>query len=217
MEKTMLFQKNASVLAANGKQVGSLERVVLNPETKVVTDIVVRTGTLFNKEAKVVPVGLVVETKENQIVLRDDAGELQTYPPFEERHLVNVDGDMEQKPANAPPIIYGYPGAVVPVIVPTSEEQLVTRIEQNIPVGTVAMKEGAKVISADGKHVGNVERVLADSSVDHVTHLVISQGLFMKESRLIPIKWVMTLGEDTVHLRVKRVSVEDVDTIPIAG
>jgi uncharacterized protein YrrD len=73
------------------------------------------------------------------------------------------------------------------------------------------------VISADGKHVGNVERVLADPSVDQVTHLVISQGLFTKANKLIPISYVMTVGEDTVHLRVKKVSVEDVDTTPFAG
>jgi uncharacterized protein YrrD len=208
MEKTILFQKNANVLAANGQQIGSLERVVLNPETRVVTDIVVRTGTLFNKKARVVPVELVVETTENQIVLRDDAGDLESFPPFEERHLIDENGDVDQKPANAPPVIYGYPGAS-PMIVPTSGEQFVTQIEQNIPAGTVAMKEGAKVISADGKHVGNVVRVLADSSVDQVTHLLISAGTFNKEKKLIPIKWVMTVGEDDIHLRVNKESIEE--------
>jgi uncharacterized protein YrrD len=216
MERTIQFQKDASVLAANGQQIGSLERVVLNPETKVVTDIVVRTGTLFNREAKVVPVELVVETTENQIALSDQAGELESFPPFEERHLVSEDGDTAQKPTEVPPVVYGSPG-FGPMVVPAPGEQLVTQIEQNIPEGTVAMKEGAKVISADGKHVGNVERVLADSSVDQVTHLVISQGLFTKETKLIPINWVMTLGEDKVHLRVKKASVAEVDITPIAG
>ena len=216
MEKTILFQKNASVLAANGKQVGSLERVVLDPETKVVTDIVVRTGTLFNKEDRVVPVASVVETTESQILLRPEVGELDTFPPFEERHLVDANADVEKKPVEVPPVIYGSPG-FGPMMVPAPGEELVTQIEQNIPKGTVAMKEGAKVISADGKHVGNVERVLTDPSVDQVTHLIISQGLFMKASKLIPIKWVLRLGEDAVHLRVKKVSVVDTDTTPLAG
>jgi len=69
MERTIQFQKDASVLTANGQQFGTLERVVLNPENKVVTDIVVRTGTLFNKADKVVPVEYVVETTESQVVL----------------------------------------------------------------------------------------------------------------------------------------------------
>jgi len=179
-------------------------------------DIVVRTGTLFSKADKVVPIEYVVETTENQVVLSNEAGELESFPPLEERHLVSENADAAQQPADIPPVVYGSPG-FGPMLVPAPGEQIVTQIEQNIPVGTVAMKEGAKVISADGKHVGNVERVLADPSVDQVTHLVISQGLFTKANKLIPISYVMTIGEDTVHLRVKKVSVEDVDTTPFAG
>ena len=216
MEQKMLFQKNANVIAANGQQVGTLERIVLNPETKVVTDIVIRTGTLFNKVARVVPVEMVIETTENQIVLRDKAGELESFPPFEERHLIDANGEMDQPAKNVAPVVYGNPG-YGPIMVADPGDQFVTKIEQNIPAGTVALKEGAKVITADGKHVGNVERVLADSSVDQVTHLVVSMGMFAKEMRLIPMKWVMTLGEDEVHLRVKKVSIEDNDTTPIAG
>ena len=214
MEQKILFQKNANVIAANGQQVGTLERVVLNPETKVVTDIVIQTGTLFNKEARVMPVEAVVETTEDQIVLSDKIGELESFPRFEERHLIDTNIETDRTTWNVAPVIYGYPepGSAV-----ATGEQFVTQIEQNIPEGTVAMKEGAKVITADGKHVGNVERVLADSSVDQITHLVMSMGMFTKELRLIPIRLVMTVEEDKVHLRVKKVSVEDKDTTPIAG
>ena len=208
MEKIMLFQKDADLIDANGQQVGSLERVVLNPESKLVTDIVVRTGTLFNKVDRVVPVELIVETTENQIALSREAGEIESFPPFEERYLVDADDDTAQKPADVPPVVYGNPG-FGPMVVPAPGEQFVTQIDQNIPIGTVAMKEGAKVITADGKHVGNVERVLADASVGQVTNLEISKGMLTKEWRLIPMKWVMTMGEDEVRLRVNEDSIDD--------
>jgi len=197
MEKIMLFQKNANVVDANGQQVGSLERVVLNPESKLVTDLVIRTGTLFNKSDKVIPVELIAETTENQIVLSRKAGELESFPPFEERYLIDVDDDTDQKLVDAPPVVYGNPG-FGPMVVPAPGEQFVTQIDQNIPHGTVAMKEGAKVITADGKHVGNVERVLADASMDQVTNLEISKGIFTKEWRLIPMKWVKRVNEDSI-------------------
>jgi len=215
MERTMLFQKNADVINANGKQVGTLERLVLNPETRVVTDIVVRTGTLFNKEARVVPVELVVETTESQIVLSERSDDLESCPPFEERHLVDRNGEMDGPSQDVAPVVYGYP-ELGPSIMPASGEQFVTRIEQNIPEGMVAMKEGAKVITADGKNVGRVERVLADSSVDQITHLLISSGMFTKEQRLIPMQWVMALGEDEVHLRVTKDSIEESTDTSIA-
>ena len=218
MENKILLQKNADVLTPHGKTIGSLERVVLNPETKVVTDIVVRLGVFFDKEEKVVPVDLVADTTEHQIILSYEAGELDDFPPFEEKQVVAEDGDKDhaQSSEAAPPVIFGYAGAGL-LTLPEPSEQIVTKIEQNIPKGTVAMKEGAKVLTAEGKHVGNVERVLADPSVDQVTHLLISRGLLIRELKLIPIKWVMKLGEDIVHLRVKKASVEDLNTVPIAG
>jgi len=132
MERTIQFQKGASVLTANGQQIGALERVVLNPENKVVTDIVVRTGTLFSKADKVVPIEYVVETTENQVVLSNEAGELESFPPLEERHLVSENADAAQQPAGIPPVVYGSPG-FGPMLVPAPGEQIVTQIEQNIP------------------------------------------------------------------------------------
>lgn len=208
MEKILLFQKNANIVDANGQQVGTLERVVLNPESKLVTDIVIRTGTLFNKTAKVVPVKFIVETAENQIVLSPEAGEFDAFPLFEERYLVEADGDIDQKPADVPQVVYGNPG-FGPMIVQAPGEQVVTQVEQHIPQGTVAMKEGAKVITADGKNVGNVERVLADASLEQVTNLEISKGLLTKEWRLIPMKWVESIDEDDVYLRVNESAIDD--------
>ena len=214
MEKIILFQKDADVISADGQQVGSLERVVLNPESKLVTDVVVRTGALLNKVSKVVPIEYIVATNEDQIQLSETAGDLESFPPLEERHLVEETEVTDQSDINtgtippATPTIYGNP-SFGPMIMPPVGEQFVTQIEQNIPEGTVAMKEGAKVITADGKHVGNLERVLADSSVEQVTNLEISKGMFTKERRLIPMKWVKSISEDEIHLRVEEASLDD--------
>jgi len=207
MEKIMLFQKGADVIDVNGEVIGSLERVVLNPDTKLVTDVVVRMGSLLNKQIKVVSVVYITETAETQILLSRTAEELDTFPPFEERYLVDSEDESRQNPTDVPPVVYGSPG-FGPMIVEAPGEKIVTKIEQNIPEGTVAVKEGAKVITADGKYIGNVERVLSDTSVNQVTNLEISKGLLVKERRLIPMKWVMSIGEDEVRLRVNEALID---------
>ncbi|HEU0296683.1 MAG TPA: PRC-barrel domain-containing protein [Anaerolineales bacterium] len=209
MERTVLFQKNANVLNASGKQIGSLVRVVLHPETKIITDIVVQGGTLFRKEYRVVPVDLVAETTENQIVLHNEAEDLESFPPFEEERIV-TDNDQFNS-SEAPKVIYGVSGMVT-TAVPNPEDQFTTRVEQNIPEGTVALKEGAKVLTADDKHVGNVDRILADPSDERATHLIITQGLLTKEKKLIPMQWVMMLGEESVHLEVKEAEINALDS-----
>jgi hypothetical protein len=78
------------------------------------------------------------------------------------------------------------------------------------------MKQGAKVISADGEHIGHVERVLADASVAQMTHLMISRGILTKEVKLIPTKWILKIGEENVYLNENKDSIEGMEGILLA-
>lgn len=217
METKIQFQKNATVLAANGQEVGSIERVVLSPESKMVTHIVVRKGTLLNRMETVVPVDLIAETTDEQIKLRDEAGDLEAFPPFEEERIVDKKAGLDFPPAagSATRGLIGYPEPNVPYV-PDPGEEYVTQVDQNIPEATVALKEGAKVITADGQHVGKVERILADLSQDQVTHLLISRGMFPKETKLIPMEWVMTMTDDEVYLGVEEHFVDELAEVSIS-
>ena len=88
------------------------------------------------------------------------------------------------------------------------EKSSATRVQPNIP-DKAPGKEYIKVISSDGLHVGNIERVFADSALDQITHLLISKEIPAQERKLIPIKWVQTMGEAAVHLRVTKDLVEE--------
>ncbi len=207
----MQFQQDASIVAANGQEVGHIDRVVVDPQTKAVTHIVVRKGLLF-KEEKVVPIVLIADATEDRITLRAGAEDLEALPPFEEKHYVQSEGGTAPtaSPSGSAPALYGPSplGGALGASLP--EERFVEQIEQNIPEGTIAMKEGAKAITTEGKHVGNVERVFTDPPEERATHLLISKGLLSKERRLIPITWVSIMAEDEVHLAVKEEALENV-------
>ena len=89
-----------------------------------------------------------------------------------------------------------------------SSERSAVQIHPNVP-DEAAGREYVKVISSDGMHVGYVERVFADSTFDQITHLLISREIPAGERKLIPVKWVQTMGEATVHLRVTKDLVEE--------
>ena len=89
-----------------------------------------------------------------------------------------------------------------------SSERSAVQIHPNV-LDEAARREHVKVISSDGMHVGHVERVFADSTFDQITHLLISREIPAGERKLIPIKWVQTMGEATVHLRVTKDLVEE--------
>ena len=76
----------------------------------------------------------------------------------------------------------------------------VTRTKQNIPEGTVALEEGAKVMSQDEKHIGNIAQVVVDPEDNRVTHFVVDEGLLFRDRKLIPVLWISEIDEDAVYL-----------------
>jgi uncharacterized protein YrrD len=208
----MRFTENAAVLAANGDKVGEIERVVIDPKTCQVTHIVVRKGFLF-KEDKVVPVDLVASAVEDTVALRPDAGDLQTLPDFEEERLVIVDerelarhgveGRSYPSPGYWYPPFGAAPMRALKAGGSSGQTKPVRTItERNLPERTIALEEGAEVVTADGEHVGDIEQVLTDPGADRVTHFIIKEGLLLKERKLIPTQWVSRLTEDRVKLAV---------------
>jgi uncharacterized protein YrrD len=210
----MQFKDGTSVYSFDGQDVGRVDRVVLNPKTKEVTHLVVRKGFLF-REDKIIPLHLIATATEDRVSLREGAGELDDLPPFEETHYIPLD-EAEARTASYPvgmaapfywyPLMggmyssgmgggarglgYGYPPPYR------------TETEQNIPEGTVALKEGARVFSNNNQHVGNVARVFTESPGDRVTSFLMSEGLFFKEKKLIPVSWIHEIQEGAIHLSV---------------
>jgi hypothetical protein len=85
---------------------------------------------------------------------------------------------------------------MAPYVLPVGEKQ------RNIPEDTVPLREGTNVISSDGDHVGDVERLFLEGDSNKVTHFVISQGVLFKDRKLIPTHWVKSVDEDKVQLVV---------------
>ena len=107
----------------------------------------------------------------------------------------------------AVPILYPpYPGGVPEIA--HYGPPYVTKTHGNIPADTVALREGAKVISRDQIEVGHLTQVLMNTSTDQVTHFVIAKGFLVKENRLIPVGWVDRLADNEVHLAIDSNTVE---------
>jgi uncharacterized protein YrrD len=202
----MQFKKGTPVYTAGGDEVGHIDRVVLDPTTNEVAGVVVRKGFLFTED-KVILINNIARSVEDQVVLRSDIKDLNSMPNYEEVQYIplhEADKNMvEQGDLYAAPVYWypplglsaGYPGI-------TASEPYATKTDKNIPEGTVALKEGARVISSDDKHVGNLERIFTENVNDKATHFLISQGLFFKANKLVPINWVRTVLEDEVSLSV---------------
>jgi sporulation protein YlmC with PRC-barrel domain len=180
---------------------------VIDPLTKKVTHVVVRRGFLFADD-RVVPIGLVAEATEEHVNLQEDAGDLHNLPKFEESHYVRLPeegGHHSPSSGRYASPLYGPSPTAAGVSFPEPDPlgpPYAKRVEQNIPEGTVALREGAKVIAEDGKLVGHVEEILTDAKTEQATHIVISQGLLQKERKMVPAFLAREIEENEVYLAV---------------
>jgi uncharacterized protein YrrD len=195
--ETMELKKNASVYTSDQKEIGHVDRVVLDPKTKRISHIVVSKGLLFT-ETRVLPVNLIANATEDEVILKADTADVSDLPKFEETHYVRtaeIGGDAN-------------------TVVTGGEGSYTKQVDQNIPEGSVALKEGAKVITEDGHTAGKVEQVLADPGTRQATHIVVSKGLLNKEQKLIPTFWIRLFGEEEIHLAAPANVLSKLQTYP---
>jgi len=203
----MNLKKGADVFSSVGEKIGSLDRVVINPETKEVTHLVVEKGFLFNSN-KVIPIEYVNMEIGDRIALDKNAQELEVLPSYDPDSYINLDQTDYPDEEQQLDAVYWYPPlysswwATAGGSPGSYPKPRYVKAEHVIPDETVALKEGAKVISKDGKHIGNIEQVIIETDEDIATHIVVSEGIFLKERKLVPTIWITDVDEDQVTLSV---------------
>lgn len=208
----MKINEGAKIVSAAGEGVGEVERVVVDPRSKEVTHLVASKGLLF-KEEKVVPLDLVARSTGDEVTLRPDAGELEQLPPYEVEYFVPI-GDTAaegvEMPTSGPPVFYAYPpylgASAAPVPVDARSPQVVVR--RRIPMGSVAVEEGAEVRGYAGDRVGELTSFLTDPDDDRLSHIVVEQGTLVKHKKLVPAEWIEAMDEDRVRLAVTAATVD---------
>jgi uncharacterized protein YrrD len=202
-ETKMEFREGASVYTSDGDKAGHLHRVVIDPGSNEITHIVVQKGFL-NHEDKVVPMEKVASAIQDEITLLCDSAELKEMSPYEISQYVPARIAYDQGPHTfaVPGMYWDSPDA-------PSEYYIAEESRHTIEDNLVALKEGAPVVSADDKQVGNVERVITDPASDEVTHFIITQGLLLKSRKVVPIQHIELLEDDKVYLDLRTKEVEN--------
>lgn len=217
----MEFKEGARIYLANGTEAGKLERVVIDPRTLEVTDLIARQGRI-RPEEKVIPITLIDRAEGNEIHLAEIDGGWQELLPFQETGYRQVNdrdffmtNNLSQYDA---PVLFAYPptipttGASYPpggTLNDTSgmqagvDQSYTKETRRNIDHENVALTRDALVVSQDGEALGKIERVFTDPESGQVTHFVITQGILNRARKLVPVDWVDEMFENEIRLGVK--------------
>lgn len=197
----MQLKKGAEVYAANDEKIGAVDGIVIDPKTKEIAYILVARGWIL-KTDKLLPISPIESTSEDEVRLNKYEGDFDELPNFEETHYIPIENDDTAwatsmywyPPVRSWMLADGLSGAIPPNYVP--------KTKRNIPEGMVPLGEGAHVISSDGEHVGNVEKIFTDEEGNRVTHLLIKEGFLFPDKRVIPTSWLVRVRENEIHLTV---------------
>ena len=185
---------------------GKLHKVVIDPHTNQVTDLVVERGFL-KKTDHVLPVSAVERTKDHSIYLDVAADEIEDYPEYREVEFMEPEpgwGQVEEYKAEQ---TVCRPSAHMPICPEPVVPRIRHRTHEGVPGVKKVLEAGTPVETVDGDF-GKVDHVLVDSRSGQITYLVVRKGL-IPEYPVIPIEMIENVGERGVFIKKREEELED--------
>ncbi|MGH2501445.1 MAG: PRC-barrel domain-containing protein [Ktedonobacterales bacterium] len=201
----------AHVFSSDGKQVGSLSRIVVSGAELTVTELAVdpgphlsellEPGGLDKSRDRAVPVSLVREVSDSGITLTCDPVAFAGLPLFERRQYVEAPVEAGHSRFRVGEVLnylasaYGLGAAPY---LPDTEE-----ITFDLAPGSDALPEDVPVWrNSPHEEIGVVERTLADSTTQRVTGLVIRRKSIDDRLVIVPASAITTVEDGVAHVEL---------------
>jgi sporulation protein YlmC with PRC-barrel domain len=187
---------------------GEVDRIIVDPDTKAVTHIVVepKNGRVVGR---LVPINLI-EATAGDIRLRCSAAELEDLAIADEEH--------PQAPPESQPweqqMITGVPDpqyeGLHEFAVPKPPAPIAYDL---VPLGAIEVRRNSQVVAEDGD-VGQLEALVVEPDSNKVTHLLLQKGHHWGHKQVpIPISAVSFFDDDGTGIQLK-ISKQEVQDLP---
>lgn len=197
----MDFHIGSAILDRDGKRLGTLTHVIVDPRTKQVVEIVLAEGGLIGRDL-IVPAGAVNTADAESVKVELDHDQLDKLQSFAVTHYSTPSFDAGDYPAGA--LIA--PG-MAPVGAAAGLETIgmmpIVEVTEQIPEGDIDIEPGTEVWANDGK-IGTIRDVMVDEQTRRVTSFVIEKGFWFHSDLEIMLDQVATIGAERVTLKVAK-------------
>jgi len=202
------------VISSDGKQVGKVDSIVMDYNTREMQSIICRSGMLLTVD-RIIPLDAVAQLDEDgNVILSLTADDAEKQQRFVQREFRAATPDeMEPMPVTwatgtgqAP--FYFYPAtdalgyrddtpffSNAPLAPPDVE------VESNLPENATRLGTGTSVVSSDGHKLGTVEDVEYNPEGD-LTGFIVKAGFLFHHDVDVPASWIESVTSDEVKLRV---------------
>jgi len=216
----MKIDLGMDVFGSDGEKVGTVEKIVVDSNTKQIHQFIVHRGFLSHDD-KLVGIEMVKSQGSDGLQLDLTSDQVNELPGYVEERFVQIpEHDRDSLPFmlpnamgagaylyGAPAVGRGYEGSqdsffdAAPAVAPVIEDQ------SNIPETDVMISEGTDVYGVDGDKLGSVGEVLVSDN-GAIDGFVVSKGLIFKKDVRVPIDWVASADGDQIRLNVTSAQAE---------
>jgi len=214
----MNIELGSKVTTADGKDVGTIDKLILDPEHADIHTFVVHKGLLFGKDVEI-PVDAIVGQREGVVQIRYTKDQLDELPGF------FADSYTTPPPERSTEYVsgYGYPSGSLlwpsrwsgPVAGEPYGHEAVGEVGDEVAamhraqdLSNAVIEEGSDVRSREGEKVGEVHQLVFDPASGQPTMLVIRKGFLFTEDIEVPSGLISSVDDGVVYLDARHDELE---------
>ena len=187
---------------------GKTTTIIMNPVTTEVTHVVVKD----RHSEYMVPLEHIAEGSADLVKLQLSREELARQEPFVRTQFLGQ--EMLDEDIKAAAVVTEMDAVMWPYnSLDDNYQDMYVQVEQ-IPHDELAIHRGSHVEANDG-HIGRVGEFIVNPENNHVTYLVLLEGhLWGKKMVTIPVSEIDRIEQDTVYLKLDKVTVKSLPSVP---
>jgi uncharacterized protein YrrD len=215
--KTMEVELGKPVVTSDGEKVGTVDRLVIDPDSRTIREFLVQQGTLLTSDRIVEGSFVDRIDADGTVYLTLTEDQVESLPEFVEHHY-HAPGDQELGAmphawiggaggAGGGPLFWGPlgPGRGEAgrglFFEPAPANPIPKEPDDSLREDEIVIDEGTNVLGRDGDKIGTVEEISYDAN-GKISGFTVKSGLIFSHDVHVPISWVDSIRTDAVQLSV---------------
>ena len=221
----MQVELGAKVVAQDGAEIGKVDRIVIDPQSREVIEIITHKG-IFSHEDRIIERGFIAAADDETVQLNIAAAKVNELPIFASADYIMPEESWDAVMWPAQGEEYGYTttaseawmggGSVLGETSPGSGQysrltggsmgayqltDTTMEVQSNLPENAVVLEKGTDVVASDGKKLGHLDDLAYDSE-GVLTGLHIRSGILRHHETLAPASLIQSMTHERVNLNV---------------
>jgi sporulation protein YlmC with PRC-barrel domain len=211
------------VITRDGKNVGKIDKLILDPKDHTIRAAVVRKGVFFTDDVEI-RLDLLEVERDGEVRLLCTEDEYERLPKFYESSYTTSPPPGYAAPYDYPLGGFVWPGGgVYPVVgapLPayplgteaTDPEIGADRDAQQIlreqDLRNAVIDEGSDVKGIDGEKIGELHSLTFDPDTGHLTSFVVRKGFLFTQDHRLPADLISSVDDGVVYLKLDKEQLE---------